>query len=86
MYRFADWLRLEPVRTRLYPLVVLGSALLVGRGLLATDEAGLLVTFAGILLGVGGAAGIEGARARVTPVVKLRNVGHVLGRQGDHLS
>jgi hypothetical protein len=79
------WTRLEPVRTYLYPVVTAVVLLLLGRGLIGDTDASLILTLAGLILGVGGVAGVETARNLVTPIVKLGDVGQVLRRQGDEL-
>ena len=54
----------EPVRVRLYTIVTAIVALLVGRGIITGYEAPLWMALAAGVLGV---AGIESARAAVTP-------------------
>lgn len=54
----------EPVRVRLYGVLTAVVALLVGRGILTGYEAPLWIALAAAVLGV---AGVETARADVTP-------------------
>lgn len=78
MRTLSRWARYEPVRTRLYPVVVALATVLVARGVTTDEEAGLLLAVAGVLIGAAGAVGVESARAVVTPTAKLDSVGDVL--------
>ena len=58
----------EPVRTTVYPVLVLGLGVLVGSGKLSSDTSDLISTIAGLPLGITAA---EAARAKVTPAGKV---------------
>jgi len=54
----------EPVRTRLYPVVVILIGYLVTRGVLDNDTANLVASIAAAILGVGA---VEATRVAVVP-------------------
>lgn len=68
--KFLSWRRTEPVRTTVYPLIVLGLGFLVGTGKIDTDTSSLIDLAVGLILGVGAT---EGARSQVTPVAKVQD-------------
>lgn len=58
----------EPIRTRLYPLLVAIGAVLVTDGVVTQSVMATVLSVLAALLSVGG---IEAARRRVTPTAKL---------------
>lgn len=58
----------EPVRTTVYPLLIVGLGVLVGSGKLSSDTSDLIVSVVGLGLGITAA---EAARAKVTPAGKV---------------
>lgn len=69
----ALWRDLEPVRLRLYPVVVALVAILVARGVIAADESLLWLGLAAALFGV---AGTELARRAVDSPATVNAYGH----------
>ncbi|MFD7046050.1 hypothetical protein [Rhodococcus jostii] len=65
----------EPVRTTVYPILILALAVLVGSGTLSSDTSDLITAIAGLLLGVGAT---EAARAKVTPAGRVAEVADVV--------
>ncbi|MFC9768681.1 hypothetical protein [Rhodococcus jostii] len=65
----------EPVRTTVYPILILALAVLVGSGTLSSDTSDLITTIAGLVLGVGAT---EAARAKVTPAGRVAEVADVV--------
>ncbi|MFC9768946.1 hypothetical protein [Rhodococcus jostii] len=65
----------EPVRTTVYPILILALGLLVGSGTLSSDTSDLITALAGLVLGVGAA---EVARAKVTPAGRVVEVADVV--------
>lgn len=58
----------EPVRTTVYPLLIVGLGILVGSGKLSSDTSDLIASAIGLGLGITAA---EAARAKVTPAAKV---------------
>lgn len=58
------WSR-EPVRTAIYPMIVLIVAYLVQRGIVDSSTRDFVLALTALALG---AAGVEAARAKVSPV------------------
>jgi len=71
MSSILDKLRSEPVRTILYPLVVILFGVLVTRGIIDSSTAGILAAVVAALLGV---TATETARAKVVPLAKLPDI------------
>lgn len=69
MTRLSAWIGREPVRARLYLVVVAIVALLVAYGLVAGAIAPLWLALAAAALGV---PGVESARSRVSPIGRHR--------------
>ncbi|MFC9769616.1 hypothetical protein [Rhodococcus jostii] len=65
----------EPVRTTVYPILILALAVLVGSGTLSSDTSDLITALAGLVLGVGAT---EAARAKVTPAGRVAEVADVV--------
>lgn len=65
--KLASWRRSEPVRTTVYPILVLGLGFLVGTGRISLDTSNAIDGLVTLILGVGVT---EAARAKVTPQVK----------------
>ena len=65
MNRIVAKLREEPVRTILYPLIVILLGIAVTRGFITSDTADLFTTIVATILGV---TGVEVARSKVSPV------------------
>lgn len=57
----------EPVRVRVYSVLVAVLALLVWRGIVSSEESLLWLAIASAILGI---LGVESARAKVTPVAE----------------
>lgn len=69
MDKILAWMDSEPVITRIGPLVTLVVAYLLARGAIDRNTYDFVLAVASLLLGVGG---IAGARAAVTPTMKLQ--------------
>ncbi|MFC9769108.1 hypothetical protein [Rhodococcus jostii] len=65
----------EPVRTTVYPILILALAVLVGSGTLSSDTSDLITTITGLVLGVGAT---EAARSKVTPAGRVAEVADVV--------
>lgn len=63
----SDFLKREPVRAALYPIIVLIVAFLAQRGMVDGDTKELVLAVAALILG---GLGIEVARSKVSPVDK----------------
>lgn len=63
---------MEPLRARIYPLLLAAGALLIYLGWISERDAVEFAAFAGALLTfILGPAAVENARGRVTPVTKI---------------
>lgn len=62
------WIHSEPVRTRVYPLVILVTAFLVTRGVIDDGWGNFLLAGIALVLGM---IGVESTRATVAPVIKV---------------
>jgi len=65
--RVVELRRSEPVRTTVYPVLILGLGVLVASGKLSSDTSDLITSVVGLALGITAA---EAARAKVTPQAK----------------
>ncbi|MFC9761638.1 hypothetical protein [Rhodococcus jostii] len=65
--RLVELRRCEPVRTTVYPILLLGLGVLVASGKLSSDTSDLITSVVGVVLGITAA---ETARAKVTPQAK----------------
>lgn len=68
MNKILAWMDSEPVVTRIGPLVAFIVAFLLARGAINHDTYDFVLAVVSLLLGSGG---IVGARAAVTPTIKL---------------
>ena len=62
-----DFWKREPVRTAVYPTIVIVAAFLAQRGMVDGDTKELVLAIAALILG---GLGIEVARSKVSPVDK----------------
>lgn len=65
--KLASWRRSEPVRTTVYPILVLGLGVLVGTGRISLDTSTAIDGAVTLILGI---TATEAARAKVTPQAK----------------
>lgn len=65
--KIASWRRSEPVRTTVYPILVLGLGVLVSTGRITLDTSTAIDGVVALILGI---TATEAARAKVTPQAK----------------